>query len=379
LDVEAGWIFLQDGPEGPLTLAASKGLPEACLRDEAERDLGNGICRQVMDSGEARIFSDDFACLRRNCRVLEQEGLRCRASIPLKAKDRVLGIMNLACVGGRTFQQEDLQFLSSLGNQIGIAIENASLYEEVEQKEVQRRRLLDKLIGAQEEERKRIARELHDQVGQSLTALIMGLGTVEEMVGSEAEQVKSQVAGIRAQSATILEEIRRLMIDLRPALLDDLGLIPAVRSFAETDLARARVQSHVQVVGAKRKLPASMEIAVFRVIQEAVTNIIKHAEARNATVELCFRHSSIGASIEDDGKGFDRTQLGRNAHALGLLGMRERVTLLGGTWRIESRPGRGTRVAVDIPTPSVAPDTPASIDSRAGRVERLDPHVAENL
>jgi signal transduction histidine kinase len=312
-----------------------------------------------MDTGEARIFADMSACPRLSRSVLEQEGLRCHASIPLKAKERVLGIMNLACVGSRTFEPADLQLLSSLGHQIGIAIENASLYEEVHQTEAARRRLLDQLIGAQEDERKRIARELHDQVGQSLTALIMGLGSIEEMVAPEAEEVNSQLAEVRALSATILEEIRRLMVDLRPALLDDLGLIPAVRSFADSHLARAHVQSRVEVVGARRKLPASAEITLFRVIQEAITNIIKHAGARQATIELCFRESSIAACIADDGKGFDRAELGQNSHALGLLGMRERVTLLGGTWRIDSRLGRGTRVAVEIPTP-VESNSPAA-------------------
>ena len=223
--------------------------------------------------------------------------------------------------------------------------------EELQRKEASRRRLLDKLIDAQEEERKRVARELHDQVGQSLTALIMGLGSTEEMIPLEAGQMKSQLVEFRELAADILVEIRRLMMNLRPSLLDDLGLIPAVRSYAETHLARAKVRPHVEVAGVKRRLSASVDIALFRVVQEAVTNIVKHAEAREATIELRFGESSIAAIIEDDGKGFDRVEPQPDANALGLLGMRERITLLGGTWRIESQRGRGTRIAVEIPTP----------------------------
>jgi len=223
--------------------------------------------------------------------------------------------------------------------------------EELQHKEVSRRRLLDKLIHAQEEERKRVARELHDQVGQSLTALIMRLGSTEEMIPPETDQVKSQLSEICTLATEILEEIRRLMMDLRPALLDDLGLIPAVRSYAETQLGRSQVRAQVEVAGVKRKLPPFVDTALFRVVQEAVTNIVKHAEAQKATIQLRFNASSILATIEDDGKGFNRAEVGRNGTTLGLLGMEERVNLLGGTWQIESQQGRGTRVAVEIPIP----------------------------
>ncbi|MHC4402022.1 MAG: GAF domain-containing protein [Planctomycetota bacterium] len=342
--VRAGWVFLQDGKEEHLALAASKGLSDGFVREEAEKRLGSCVCREVMDSGEARIFDDLLACPRLSREVLEREGLRCHASIPLKAKERVLGIMNLACDGDQGFGKHDLQLLTSIGHQIGIAIENARLYEEVQHKEVSRRRLLDKLIDAQEEERKRVARELHDQVGQSLTALIMSLGSTEEMIPSGADEVKSQLAEICSFTAGILEEIRRLMMDLRPALLDDLGLIPAVRSFAETHLTRAQVQAHIDVAGVKRKLPSSVETTLFRVVQEAIMNTVKHADARKATIQMRFNESSIAATIEDDGKGFDRTEPDLDVSALGLLGMQERAEILGGNLRIDSQPRKGTRV-----------------------------------
>ncbi len=351
MKLKAGWVFLEDSGEGRLVLAGYRGLSAAFAREEAEKELGNCICREVMDSGEARILDDILMCPRLSREVLEREGLRCHASIPLKAKDRVLGIMNVACEEDRCFDEDGVRLLTSIGHQIGIAIENARLYEEVQHKEALRRQLLDKLIRAQEEERRRVARELHDEVGQSLTALIMGLGSAEEMIPAGADHVKGHLEQIRTVTARTLQEIRRLMVDLRPALLDDLGLIPAIRSYAEAHLTRAGVEPHIEVAGVSRRLPSLVETAFFRIVQEAITNIVKHAEAGRATIRVRFNGSSIVATIEDDGRGFDPTGPRLGERALGMLGMEERVTLLGGVLRIDSQRGRGTRITLEIPTP----------------------------
>ncbi|MFN3477644.1 MAG: GAF domain-containing protein, partial [Candidatus Methylomirabilales bacterium] len=262
MKLRAGWIFLQDGREGHLTLAAQKGLSAEFAKEEAERELGECICREVMASGEARVLDDILRCPRLSREVLEREGLSAHASVPLKAKEKVLGIINVACHDERRFTEDELRLLHSIGHQIGIAIENARLYEEVQQKEELRRQLLDKLILAQEEERKRVARELHDEVGQSLTALIMSLGSAEEALPAELQPIRDQLAQIRGLTAKTLEEIRRLMVDLRPTLLDDLGLIPAIRWYAETHLTRAGIEPSVEVVGHRRRLPPLVETAL---------------------------------------------------------------------------------------------------------------------
>ena len=153
-------------------------------------------------------------------------------------------------------------------------------------------------------------------------------------------------------AAAVVEEIRRLMIDLRPALLDDLGLIPAISSYADAQLARAGVKFHVEVEGTQRKLAPSTEIALFRIVQEAITNIAKHAAANKVRIRLRFKDSSVEAMIEDDGRGFDPVRSRTNWNALGLLGVEERVTLLGGSLRIDSWKGYGTRIALEIPAAS---------------------------
>ncbi len=345
--LQAGWIFLQHGQDGSLVLAAHKGLSTDFLKEEARQEWEECICREVMMSGEARILDDLWRCPRLSPKVIEKEGLSAHASVPLKAKDRVLGVMNVACHDDRPFSEEELRLLTAIGHQIGIAVENAILYEEVQRKEEVRHLLLDKLIMAQEEERRRIARELHDEVGQSLTALIMGLGGAEEMIPQELEPLRRRLEEIRTLTAGTLEEIRRLMVDLRPTLLDDLGLIPAIHWYAETHLARAGVEPRIEVVGPKRRLPPPVETALFRVIQEATTNIVKHAGAKTATIRLQFEASSITASIADDGKGFDPRE--KRPEGFGLLGMEERVTLLGGIFTLDSRPGHGTRITFTIP------------------------------
>lgn len=219
---------------------------------------------------------------------------------------------------------------------------------EVERKEELQRQLLEKLILAQEEERKRVARELHDEVGQSLTAVIMGLGSVEEALPASLQPVRDQLEQCRSLTATTLEGIRRLMVDLRPTLLDDLGLISAIRWYADAHLTRAGVQASVEVVGSRRRLPPVVETALFRVTQEAITNIVRHAEASQARIRLDFGETAIGATIEDNGRGFDPREP-RVRTGLGLLGMAERVTLLGGTLRVDSEPSGGTRIGITIP------------------------------
>ncbi|MBI3978554.1 MAG: GAF domain-containing protein, partial [Chloroflexi bacterium] len=350
MQLRAGWIFLQDDQGGRLVLAAQQGLSADFVREEAEREMGACICREVMDSGEARIIDDMLQCLRLPRQVLEREGLRTHASVPLTAKDQVLGAINVARHDDRRFTEDELRLLHSFGHQIGIAIENARLYEEVQQKEQARRELIEKLILAQEEERKRVARDLHDEVSQSLTALIIGLGRAEESLPPELQPVTDQLAQIRDLTAKVLEETRRLMVDLRPSLLDDLGLVPAIHWYAKTHLKEAGVEAGVEVVGSRRRLPPLVETALFRVIQEAISNIVKHAEAKRVWIRLEFKESAVAARIEDDGKGF-RPQEPNGRRSLGLLGMTERVTLLGGTFRIDSAPGQGTRISIEIHLP----------------------------
>jgi two-component system sensor histidine kinase UhpB len=211
---------------------------------------------------------------------------------------------------------------------------------------------LEKVIEAQEEERKRIARDLHDEFAQTLTALTMNLQSAMLNLPEEMGTLKQQLAETQALTTQTLEETGQWIRDLRPTVLDDLGLVPAVRWYAESRLEAAGTRVYVEALGFKRRLPAGIETALFRIVQEAVNNIAKHARARQAHIRLEMSDTSITASVGDDGVGFDSADaltLKDGMRGIGLLGMRERAALLGGTLAIDSHVGHGTRIRVEVP------------------------------
>jgi signal transduction histidine kinase len=222
-----------------------------------------------------------------------------------------------------------------------------------------RRRLLERIVVAQEDERRRIARELHDEIGQGLTALVLQLGAAEGALAPDAGAVRSQLEAIRGQTSDMIENVRRLMLDLRPAVLDDLGLVPAVRWCAEAHLAPAGIDWRVAVsgLGERDRLPRRVELVAFRLAQEAITNVIRHADARHVAISLARAGSSLEIAVDDDGRGFDGDAAAGpgERRGWGLAGMQERVALLGGTLSVTSQPQRGTRVSATIPVED-APD-----------------------
>lgn len=227
-----------------------------------------------------------------------------------------------------------------------------TLYEELQRKEELRGRLLENVISAQEDERKRIARELHDETGQALTGIIMSLEVAEGALDREPAAVSERLETAKALAGQSISAIRRLVVDLRPAALDDLGLVPAIRAFAGARLEERGVRLEMHVSGMAQRLDPSVETCLFRVAQEAVTNIVRHAEASAAQIELRRNDGVVSLLVRDDGQGFDSDEILNSAdaaRALGLAGMEERVALLGGQLTVESAPGRGTVVRANVP------------------------------
>jgi signal transduction histidine kinase len=224
------------------------------------------------------------------------------------------------------------------------------LYRELQTREQWRGQLLAKVIGAQEDERKRLARELHDETSQTLNALVMRLETAVAVFPSDV----SRQSLVEAKDLTVrtLDELHRLIYDLRPSVLDDLGLLSAVRWYAERHLEPLGVAVRWEFSGLERRLQPEVETALFRVMQEAITNIAKYAHAETVLIQCMLKDDWIGFEIEDDGDGFDPASLpppGSARRGLGLMGMRERVELLGGTIGIDAAPGAGVRIAVAVP------------------------------
>jgi len=268
---------------------------------------------------------------------------------PLAVKEDVLGTLVATRELSWPFSEADLSLLTAIATHLAHCIENFRLFKEVKEKEEIRGQLLTKLITAQEDERRRIARELHDEVTQSLTGLVMSLNAVME---NAPEELRERLASMQVVTETTLEEVRRIVHALRPSILDDLGLVHALRWHAKSYLEEAGVAVNFQAIGlSEARLPSALETEIFRVAQEAITNIARHAQAKNVDIRLELRGGQLSLLVQDDGVGFDEasvlSQKGRPS--LGLLGMRERVTLLGGQFHIESKPGRGTKIYLEVP------------------------------
>jgi two-component system sensor histidine kinase UhpB len=215
--------------------------------------------------------------------------------------------------------------------------------------------LSGRAIYAQEEERKSIARSLHDDTGQELTMLIISLDQLEARLPEQHQALKEDIQQTRALAANTLEELRRIIFGLRPAILDDLGLVPAIRWYARSNLEPAGVEVEMQAPNPMPELPPEVNISLFRISQEAVNNILRHASASSVHIDLTLQPASISLQIRDDGVGFNQQTASLDAlssHHLGLLGLRERAELLGGQMCLDSTPGQGTCLEVHIPLSS---------------------------
>lgn len=269
-------------------------------------------------------------------------------AVPVRSGDRILGAIVAARAAAYPFEEADRILLQTVAGHLATALENRRLFQDVRDKERLRGELLSRLIHAHEEERFRIARELHDQVSQSLTGLVMSLNAVED---ADPARIHGALDAVRTVTEGALDEVRKVIYDLRPTLLDDLGLIPAVRHYAKTMLEAqgVEVRFHVAGFGGQRVAPA-VETTVFRVAQEAVTNVARHARARSAVIAVTLEDGMVRLRVADDGVGFDAARLqAQDRRRLGIAGMEERVTLLGGTLQIVSEPGRGTTVTMVVP------------------------------
>ena len=212
------------------------------------------------------------------------------------------------------------------------------------------RQRASQIINAQEQERQRIARELHDETSQVLTSLMISLAVLEESI--ESPEARERIADTRALAHSTLRAIRSLSIDLRPSALDDLGLLPALRWYVKEYQKKCSIEVDFRSSGLKERLPAEMETALYRIVQECLTNTARHANARKVHITLKETKNAVKAIIKDDGDGFDYEALVKNPgqeRGLGLAGMQERAVLLDGILNISSVPGKGTAVEVSIP------------------------------
>ena len=481
MKVEIALVFLLDEEAGQLTLAAYRGVSEEFGQGMGGIKLGEGFNGRVAETGEPLYVEDASQDPNLTKMAVREEGIRSQLIVPLKSKGRVMGTLCLATRSRRQVLQEELDLVTAIGNQIGVAVENAHLYaherEVAEQLRVSeeryrelfenandaiwvqdlagnivaankasekllgytlqellqmntvnvteflsdegldlareiRRKLLEKQpvaqpyeqhivrkdgteatlmittnlvtedgkpvafqhIGrditeekrmrenlsfylqqvtmAQEEERKRIARELHDETIQALIVLSRQLDDLACRASDLSQDDKLLLEGLWQQTNSIMEGLRRLSQDLRPATLDRLGLLPALEWLASDVGKLSGLNVQVETDGAERRLAPEAELVLFRIVQEALRNVWRHSQATSAQVLVEFQDGKTMITVKDNGKGFqlqspmgDLTKTGK----LGLAGMKERARLLGGSLKVESEPGKGTTVIVEAP------------------------------
>jgi len=258
--------------------------------------------------------------------------------VPLIVRDRAIGVIVAHDKNGGDprFGDDDVRLGESLAARASIAVD---LSERVTRDAVRR------VVEAQELERKRLARELHDETGQALTSILLGLKSLEQAIGSE--EAREGVESLRGLVVSTLQGVRRLAVELRPSALDDFGLGPALERLVDTHRQDASVEVDLEVRLKGERLPSEVETTLYRIVQEALTNVAKHADATRISILLMRKDEAAVLVVEDDGKGFDLGEI--RPEGLGIAGMRERVGLLGGQLRLEGAPGKGTTLAVEVP------------------------------
>ena len=350
-----GGILLLDEQSQTLSYRVYRGLSDK-YAEEMHLSLGEGIAGRVAQSGKA-ILLEDISTDPRAARpdLVRTEGLKAFISVPLRAKEAVLGVINVASYMPHHFTKDDMYLLHSIGDQLGVAIEQARLHEWLRRGRERYRQLARQTLVAQEEERRRIARELHDETSQTLSGLALNLQALvdmAEMSGVQDNEFKARLKKAHSLAIQIGTEVSRLIKELRPTLLDTLGLVPAIRQYAEANLIPLGINVSLESKGTAESLPAEVEMGLFRVAQGAIGNIAKHSQAKNATIVLEYKANELVLRISDDGKGFDVsrfTGIEESGRGGGLFGMKERVSLLGGKCSINSQPGQGTTVTARVP------------------------------
>jgi signal transduction histidine kinase len=267
-------------------------------------------------------------------------------SAPLIVEDQVIGFVNLFAAQPGFFTHDMSHRLVAFAAHAAVAIQNAWLFQQVRASSERLQSLSRRLVEIQESERLYIARELHDEAGQMLTSLMLDLQILEKRA-AEPDAILKKAAEMEISLNEILENLHRIAMALRPASLDHLGLVPAIRQLVESRVGKTGPRIGFRGGKVQKRLPANVETVVYRVVQEALTNAIRHAHATRVDVVLTVRDEKLIVIVEDDGVGFD-PQTALNGNRLGLFGMRERAEMVDGQLLIESAPGSGTTIMMEV-------------------------------
>jgi len=368
---EAGLISLVREEDRTVYVAAAVGFPadetngeisllsRAIVLGELSVQRGLVVCQHL--DGVIFEFPPQDAEQRSECRS-HQSPLMV-VSFPLTVHQQVIGSITLSWstpTSNTSLSPDEYNLIIGIAQQMALCIENVRLRQQAQEREHVLSDVLRQVVSAQEKERQRTARELHDVMGQSLTGIALGLRGIENMLSSDAALAVRQIRDLKDFSANALNELHQLIADLRPPQLDDLGLAAAVQWYLHEFEMRSGIRTTFSRLGERmERLPPEHEITLFRIVQEALTNVARHAHASRVDVQLKVTATQVSLAVKDDGCGFDVAQvlsLSRNhrmagRHGWGLLNVQERAGLLGGRCEIISRPGQGCEIRVRVPLP----------------------------
>ncbi len=337
---------LELAPGAPLRVQGSEAIAGRVFEQQAPALLKSAA---EVETAQANLSPENRAQFSQ---AVGDRAVQSALGVPLTSKSARLGTLVVYNFSRpAAFGENNVSMLQALANQAAAALENARLYTALQEKEAERAVLLEQVITAQETERQRVAREIHDELGQLLTRLSINLKMCEADLSGQSAKAAQSFAAMQTLVWQTIEHAHRLVVELRPMLLDELGLEAALHEELQQRLEPSGVATTLTTAGALERLPASVEIAVFRIAQEAISNIARHAQARTVTLALRRDAAALSVAIEDDGVGVpaDWRARGDGHRPVGLLGMHERAALLSGMLTIEPRAPHGTRVALKVP------------------------------
>ncbi len=346
----SGGIFLIDHVESAFLLKAQQGLLA---------NLGSNTCYPVFHDFALRrsLLKGNFPLkpqgtfppFKASLKDTESSKYLNLTCYLITRKEKASGFIALEVPPGKHIGDEDHRIIGSLGNFLGSAIENSRLLQALQQHREELKGLTARLFHSQEEERQRIARELHDEAGQALTGINFTIETIIKTLTPDLDHIREQAIDVKKQINRTYQDIRRVSHRLHPAVLSDLGLEPALESYLSDIAKYSRMDIDFKMVGFEKRLDPETETVLYRIAQEVVTNTIKHSGAELFKLFIIKSYPHIIFLAEDDGIGFDPSKLDKRRQALGLLSMRERVASVGGSFSLRSQKGEGTRIRLEIP------------------------------
>jgi two-component system, NarL family, sensor histidine kinase DevS len=328
-------IALPAGPGLRIAAADGEGAADLAAFDSLERDSKTG---RVLERGRSERIDSLLEDPEVNQDVTRRLGASTGLYVPLLSRERPIGVLVAHDKMGPDprFSSADLRLAEQFANRAAIAVDLSRRVA---------RDALRRVVSGQELERRRLARELHDETGQALTSILLGLRAVEE--AGSPDEMSTAASHLRRLVVGTLQDVRRLAVQLRPKALDDFGLVAAVEHLVQTFSEATAIRVDLEAQLGEKRLPAEVETTLYRIVQEALTNIVKHAEASTVSVLLVRRSASATVVVEDNGQGFDPTRL--REEGMGIIGMRERVELHEGRLTVESMPGSGATLVAEVP------------------------------